>query len=329
MAESLISTAPRKRRHMLHPTRRSVCVLVAGVTTVWAVMIAMITGFVSALFPTSITIGAPNLYSWASRFIDPVASLILLGLVIIATIRVSGDSLSDSPLIDHQNESLANVEADKASFTRRQDGDEHFTPATTRGRILLGDGRSRVVLAAILVGTVLVASLIDRALTDDHPPKSLVNSAIVLSSSGQITPALESIMQFIPRSYSSSAYGLYYLASGWQGEIGAWSTAEKLDVLLMRSSVAIRNPDSLVLGLTQYDLAKASPLPRSADANLLSSATSPSWRNVVEAAITWQKSGASSNLIKDLTSASKISPIASRAVFQQAIDLVRTYHSSG
>lgn len=308
-------------------TKRPLRTLVVGVATFWILLISMSTGLVSALFPASITIASPKFYVWASRSIDPVASLLLICLVFMAMIRVRRNSHSDSILIEHPNPSATDVAAHAIATPRQRNQEGNLTFAKPKGGIFHGEGPRRIVLVTVLAGAVLAASQIDRALTDDHPSASLVNSAVSLSTSGQITPALESLMQVMPRNFTPSAFNLYYFASGWESLIRAWTMAEKLDVLLVRSSIAIKNPQGLVVGLIQYDQVKETPFPRSVEASLISSVTSSAWRNTVKAALAWQRSGATLTFIKNLEATSKISRFAVRVEFQQAIDYVKSYSS--
>jgi hypothetical protein len=309
-------------------TPRFFRIILTVLAVIFMFFLSVSTGLVSALFPMAITIATPAYFAWESRLIDTAASLVLIGLLLMALARTGSSLRGDSPNDDLSVNSMAHLEVRHEANEESLRSDN--TPDSNGSKV--GIRKSfvprRIFVASVLAGLVLVASLIDRAFTDPHPTDTLINNAIELSRSGQIVPAVESIMQVMPKKFTPSAFTLYYFASGWESEIGAWSTSEKLDVWLMRSSIVLDNPDALIVGLIQYDRIVEAPLPRSVDTQLLSSATSATWRETVEAAISWQGTGESSALVTNLERDYTEATATARAGFQEAIGLVRSYVKS-
>ena len=124
---------------MHHLTERPMRILFAGVATIWMILILMSTGFVSALFPESIMAIAPRFYVWASGAIDPVASLMLICILIMTMIRAQGDSPSDSTLVDHLDHPATGVAAHAVDTARHRSQGGNTTSVKPKGENFNGD----------------------------------------------------------------------------------------------------------------------------------------------------------------------------------------------
>jgi hypothetical protein len=293
------------------------------VAAIWVVMIGMSTGAVAALFPDSITIDSGHLYIWASRLSDTLASLTLISIVVIAYLGVqhrskSDITLSESDVIAHEvgSTNFAPTSTD-SDVEQHSNSDNHNHVHVARPRL--------VVVIALIVGTVLLASAFEQVLGGNHFNASVEESAVSLSENNLVLPALEATLQEMPRNFSPSAYQQYFLASGWASDVGAAGTAANLDELLMRASIDLRNPIGLVIGLNQYSVEENHSVSKSVREHMLTTIELRSWRMTVQAAFQWQKSGNTSALIRDLETISKESSPLRTQEFRAAIALVQSY----
>jgi hypothetical protein len=288
----------------------------------------MSTGFVTAIFPASITIASGHFYIWASEMMDTFASLTLIVLVLIAQLHVRSEPDARVETSDDHTIPNGAEAASTAGTTLEADLETH---SAFDRRLGGSHGRARrrpILIAAVIVAAVFAASLFEQVLGGNHFNSSLENSAISLSENSQILPALESTLREIPHNFTSSAYSQYFLASGWASDIGATSTAANLDVLLVRASIVNENPVGLVVGINQYSVEEHRPLSLLAVSENLTAAESRTWLLSIQAAVAWGNSGNASALIHYLRATSKDSPPILAQEFQQAITMVQNYDNA-
>ncbi len=293
--------------------------LTIALAVIWLFMMAINNGITAVVFPISIILFGGRLYVWDHNAIDLTTSILLLELSVLSLSGIAISPWSRRPKSD--NTSVVISEIHSKTFTRWW---SFFRTPKLHSIKIEGRRLHKAITPIAIVAILLFASILSRVYEKQYFSSMIINSAVVISKSGQITSSLAAITPLVPSLYNPKASELYYFTSGWEAEIGNYTLAKKYDVLLCRAGAALENPNFVAVGLYQYRTIQRAPLPNSIAIQLIRSTRSPQWRRTIEALLNWQRYGVKSELYTDLTALLKTAKRGRR----QQIQLSITYISS-
>lgn len=296
-------------------------------TAIWIVLMCLNSGITVSIFPASISIADGRLYIWASEFID-VSSTLMLASLLLFTYVGRRFHQRVRPISRLPNQGNLIVPPGLDFELKGNDPALSKNDSNPLLEILKAKGLRLSIAVALLVVIGMIANHIAFDRRSSHFSLLMQESAINLSQHGEISFALDATIAYLPRSFHESSFGAYYFASGWAQVLGATDKAARLDVQLIRASIALENPDGLVVGLHQYLTATNRPIRSSVGVRLLEAVTSPNWRRTVESSFAWQKSGDAARLRTNLIRGLKSHSSQVLLDYQNAISAVDQYESA-